>query len=205
MLEIYEGRNKDRKLVRKMQGEIIGVEAISGYLVWLQLLAEGKTVLQLYVSPHQMGRLGKYLSSTIWQGGIICPMKTQPDYCYITELNDKAKYEEILKDIKRRRESLGDYPEGIDVGIRKLNDNWKLNEIVRLEAEAEILRGSMRFGLTFTFSHTNPEMEIEWLPDDVKVEAERFLEIAKLAYDLREPEIEVKTDLTEWKRKLFEV
>jgi hypothetical protein len=79
MLEIYEGWGPDRKLVRRLQGESVEIKAVHGYLIWFELLAEGKKILTLYVSPHQMGRLGKYLADGKWRGGVICPARTEPE------------------------------------------------------------------------------------------------------------------------------
>ncbi len=85
------------------------------------------------------------------------------------------------------------------------NTDWYQRQVSNLEIEALMLKDSSRFGLVFEFGMAKPEVEIEWLPDDRQLEAKRFLEAAKLAYDIREPEPKMETDLTEWKRKLFEV
>ena len=201
MLEIYEGFGPERKLVRSLQGESVEIKAVQGYLIWLDLVVEGKVILMLYVSPHQLGRLGKYLADGVWRGGTICPRKTEPEGCDIVELNDQARYQQVLRDIEREKSWIMEY----EAKGWLQNVDWCRKQISNLELEALMLKGSTRFGLTFQFALAKPHMEIDWLPDDRQAEARKFLEAAKQAYDMREPEPERKTDLTEWKRKLFEV
>jgi len=201
MLEVYEGW-PDRKLVRKIQGESVEIKAVQGYLIWLDLIAEGKVILTLYVSPHQLGRLGKYLTDSVWRGGAICPQKTEPEGCDIVELNDRARYQQVLRDIERLKSTIEEYKHE---GVTWYDASWYQKQISNLEIEALMLKDSTRFGLTFQFVLAKPHMEIEWLPEDRQAEAVKFLEAAKQAYDVREPEPERKTDLTEWKRRLFKL
>ncbi len=177
------------------------IKAVHGYLIWLELLVEGEVILSLYVSPHQLGRLGKYLVDGKWRGGVVCPQKSQPEHCDIHELDDQAKYRQVLEDIERYKAEIQEYeaeqkPWG--------NSDWHQRQVSNLEIEALMLKHSTRFGLVFGFWMAKPETEIEWLPDDRQLEAKKFLEATKLAYDIREPD-RTETDLTEWKRKLFEV
>jgi len=205
MLEVYEGYGPDRKLVRKIQGESVEIKAVHAYLIWLDLIAQGKVILMLYVSPHQLGRLGKYLADGKWRGGVICPQKSEPEGCDIVELNDQARYRQVLSDIERLKATLREYEAWPDMHLAALNADWYRKEISNLELEALMLRDSTRFGLAFQFVLARPHMEIEWLPEDRQAEAVKFLEAARLAYSMREPEPERKTDLTEWKRRLFDV
>lgn len=205
MLEIYEGFGPDRELVRTIRGESMDIKAVHGYLIWLDLVAGGKIILSLYVSPHQIGRLGKYLADGKWRGGIICPQKSQPENCSIHELDDQAKYRQVLKDIERYKATIQEYEGWSDKGLAALNADWYRKQISNLEIEALMLKDSTRFGLVFDFWLAKPEVEIEWLPEDRQAEAAKFLRAANLAYKIREPEPETRTDLTDWKRKLFEI
>lgn len=199
MLEIYEGRDSDRKSVRKIQGESLEIRMVRGYLIWLELRVEGKTILSLYVSPHQMSRLGKYLADGRWRGGAICPRKTEPKGCDIVELNDRARYLQVLSQIERHKATIREYE------AKDWKSNWYQKQLSNLEIEALMLKDSARFGLIFQFVMTEPDTEIEWLPEDRESEAKKFLEAVRSAYDMREPdELTKKTDLTDWKRKLFD-
>lgn len=166
MLEIYESHELSRELIKKMEGETIEFRGVTGYLLWLDLVVEGKVLLELLISPHQLGRLGKYLLDGVWRGGIICPQKTRPENFDISEVNDQARYQRILQEINSHRkyiEENKDAPAWMTETCRKM--------LPALELEALMLKDSRRFGLRF--------------------------------WGASEPE--PKTDLTEWKRKLFEV
>lgn len=199
MLEVYEGYGSERELVRRIQGESVEVRAVHGYLIWLDLMAEGKIILMLYVSPHQLGRLGKYLADGKWRGGAICPQKTEPEGCDIVGLDDRARYRQVLSEIERYKATI----RGIEG--EAWNTDWHRKQISNLEIAALMLKDSTRFGLVLQFVLARPHMEIEWLPEDRQAEARKFLEATKLAYDSREPEPRPETDLTDWKHKLFEV
>lgn len=150
MFEIYEGRGPDRKLVRQIKGETIEIRDVDGFLIWLELLAESKVILSLFVSPHQLGRLGKYLTDGKWPGGVIC-LRTQPDGCYIRELDDQARYRQVLKDIEYHRSKIQDYE-----GKTCCEYEYHRRELSNLEIEALMLKDSTRFGLVFVFSQRHP-------------------------------------------------
>lgn len=201
MLEIHEGRIPDRKLVLKMHGETLDIRAVHPYLIWLELAAEGKVLLTLYVSPHQLGRLGKYLSDGQWRDGAVCPGKTIPEGCDIIELNDQVKYSKVLDDIKRHKEAMQAYEGQGWAG----NIDWHRKQVSDLELEAMMLKDSTRFGLTFQFVMAAPYIEIEWLPEDTESEARKFLEATRAAYDMRIPEPVQKADMSDWKWRLFDI
>ena len=202
MLEVYEGREPSRKLIRKIRRESIEIKAVHDYLIWLEIMAEGKAILRLYVSPHQLGRLGKYLTDGTWRGGIICPRESEPEGCDICELDDQAKYRQVLKEIERHKAAIQErQAKPVPWG----DNDWERKQLSNLELEALMLKDSIRFGLAFEFVLAKPDVTIEWLPEDRQTKAKEFLTATKLAYDMREPEPESKTDLTDWKRKLFEL
>ncbi len=128
-------------------------------------------------------------------------------YAYVTARRDltelslkckmvKAKYLRILDDIKRYKDNLQ---------VCEGNVDWERKQLSNLEMEVLMLKDSTRLGLLFEFLSARPHLEIEWVPGIRGAEAEKFLEIAKLAYEVREPAEDVETDLTDWKNKLFEV
>lgn len=202
MLEVYEGRGPDRKLVRRVQGESIEIKAVHGYLIWLELLTKGKVILRLYVSPHQLGRLGKYLADGKWRGGVICPRESEPEGCDICGLDDQARYRQVLSEIERHKATIQKYKYE---GKTWWDADWYREQLSNLELEALMLKDFARFGVAFNFVLAKPDVTIEWLPGDRQAEARKFLEATKSAYDVREPESRTETDLTEWKRKLFEL
>ena len=210
MLEIFEHKpiitypDEGKTLVRKFEDERMEVEVVSGYLILLNLypstFSYDKPILELMLSPHQMGRIGKYLGSGKWQGGIICPSRSNPDGCYLEELNDQSKYQRILSEIDGHRANIEknkNAPDYITDYDRRI--------IPMLEVEALLLKDSLGFGITFGFSHASPRMSIDWSPKDPKAISAEFLEVVKSAYDMSIPEPEKITDLLGWKHKLFEV
>jgi hypothetical protein len=196
MLEIYE----DGELMKRIQGERVEIKAVGGYLVWLELMAGDMTILRLYLSSHQLGRLGKYLSSRVWRGGAMCPQKSEPEGCDIEELDDQAKYHRILEEIEYHRKRLDEYRDAPSY----MTDHDR-RMIPNLEIEALLLKDSAKFGLKFVFVQAKPYVYMHWVPEDTTACAARFLEAARVAYNMREPESETMVDLTDWKRKLFEV
>lgn len=210
MLEVFEYKNiitypeEGKILIRTLEGEKIEIKAISGYLIWLNLYPSkslyDKPILELWLSPHQLGRIAKYFGSGNWQGGIICPSRSNPEGCSIDELNDQSKYLRILDEISHHRVNIEKYK---DAPAYMTDYDRKI--ISRLEADALLLKKSTRFGIEFHFLFAKPRMSITWLQDDPKTVASEFFKVVKLAYSMREPEPERVTDLSKWKQRLFEV
>jgi len=204
MLEIYEKTDGSKKLIRSMQGEIATLSSITGYTIILGINVESKEIVEVIISPHQLGRLGKYLTGRSWQGGLICPMNSIPSHCYITELDDNAEYIRVLTSMDYHNNEVNKY-DGISSVTTELSRKWHSKEIKRLTLEALKLKGSNLFGLRLLFPWSKPEVTIDWVPNDPKVVAGNMLETAKLAYDTRDSLPGLETNLTEWKRNLFEV
>lgn len=82
-----------RKLVISYSQSSLEVEPklpMTGGLVPLNLVGDGKEIIQLGLSPYQVSRIAQYLKNKQWKGGIMCPRHSWPQ-CSVRDLSDLPK------------------------------------------------------------------------------------------------------------------